>query len=63
MTALSAFVREYFSMGLIGLAIAVTVAYAIFRAVNVRARNRRRAAWQAQRTEEDRIWSERTGDN
>jgi hypothetical protein len=60
---LSAFARENLSIGLVAVAIVILLTGTVFRVLKVRARNRRRAAWRAQRIEEDRIWNEQTGKN
>jgi len=60
---LSAFARENLSIGLVAVAIVILLTGTVFRVLKVRAKNRRRAAWRAQRTEEDRIWNEQTGKN
>ncbi|HEU4959631.1 MAG TPA: hypothetical protein VFT56_04420 [Sphingomonas sp.] len=45
------------------MAIVILLTGTVFRILKVRTRNRRHAAWRAQRTEEDRIWNERPGKN
>lgn len=61
MDGLTAFARDNLLIGTVLLAVIMTIAYAIFRAVKQRKRARRAAAWRATRAEQDRIWNERTG--
>ncbi|HEU4961478.1 MAG TPA: hypothetical protein VFT56_13855 [Sphingomonas sp.] len=44
------------------LIVVALVAHAVLRQYRGRLRQRRRAAWQAKREEEDRIWYEKMGD-
>ncbi len=61
MESYAAFARDNLLIGAVAFAIIMTVAYATFRAVRQRERNRRVAAWRAMRAEQDRIWNERIG--
>jgi hypothetical protein len=63
LAALSAFAKENLSIGIVAVAIVILLTGTVFRILKVRTRNRRHAAWRAQRTEEDRIWNERPGKN
>ena len=63
METFAAFARDNLLTGAVALAIIMTIAYAIFRAVRQREKNRRVAAWRATRAEQDRIWNERTDRN
>jgi hypothetical protein len=63
MNTFAAFARDNLLTGAVALAIIMTIAYAVFRAIKQREKNRRIAAWRATRAEEDRIWNERLGRN
>jgi hypothetical protein len=56
----AALARENLFVGVVALAVVLTATYAIFRSVKAR-NKRRRAAWRAERAEQDRIWNERIG--
>jgi len=57
----AALARENLFVGVVALAAVLTATYAIFRWVKARNKRRRRAAWRAERAEQDRIWNERIG--
>jgi hypothetical protein len=63
MNTFAAFARDNLLTGAVALAIIMTIAYAVFRAVKQREKSRRVAAWRATRAEQDRIWNERLGRN
>jgi type II secretory pathway pseudopilin PulG len=50
-------------MTLIILAVLVLIAFGLWRARRAQLREERRAAWQAKRAEEDRIWYEKMGED
>lgn len=63
MNTFAAFARDNLLTGAVTLAIIMIIAYAVFRAIKQREKNRRVAAWRATRAEQDRIWNERLGRN
>jgi hypothetical protein len=63
METFAAFARDNLLTGAVALVIIMTIAYAVFRAIRQREKNRRVAAWRATRAEQDRIWNERLNRN